>query len=77
MSTTVHHGQVINYREVGNREGAKKYRWEKAGLLPAQVTTGKRRPDRPLVLGRCTHRPEISGISLVSYLSGHTQRHQW
>ena len=41
-----------------------------------QVTTGKRRPDRLLVLGGCTHRPEISGISLVRYLSGQSQRRQ-
>ena len=41
-----------------------------------QVSTGKRRPGRLMVLGDYTHRSETSGNSLVSYLSGQTQRHQ-
>ena len=39
-----------------------------------QVTTGKRRQDRLLVLGECTHRSETSEHPLVRYLSGQTQR---
>ena len=41
-----------------------------------QVTTGKRRQDRLMVLGECTHRSETSGISLVSNPSGQTQGRQ-
>ena len=41
-----------------------------------QLSTGKRRGDRPVVLGGCTHLLVTSGISLVRYLSGQTQRSQ-
>ena len=41
-----------------------------------QVSAGKRQLGRLLVLGEYTHRTETSGISLVTTLSGQTQRHQ-
>ena len=40
------------------------------------VCTGKRRPDQLMVLGYYTHRPGTSGITLVRYLSGQTERRQ-
>ena len=69
--------QVNHYVSCCNREGAKNSGGKRAGRLPAHVITGKRRPGRLLVLGEYTHRLVISGISLVGYLSGQTQRHQW
>ena len=67
----------VGFVYVSNREGAKNSGGKRAGRLPAQVNTGNRRRGRLLVLGECTHRLVISGISLVRYLSGQTQRHQW
>ena len=58
------------------REGAKNSGGKIADLLPATGNTGKRQVYQPLVLGECTHRPEISIITLVTDLSGQTHRHQ-
>ena len=49
---------------------------KKQAYYQPQVTTGKRRQDRLLVLGGCTHLLMTSAISLVPHLSGQTQRHQ-
>ena len=68
---------VCGKSEKANREGAKKNSGGKRqAYYQTQVSTGKRQADLLLVLGECTHRPETSGITLASHLSGQTQRRQ-